>query len=329
MRIRTLRVGFASILLVLLGGSVSAAAARQPTSRPAADLEAKAGAAAETLAVELTWRDRPLHPEVLRPMMPSFKSGVPEVLRVSVAEAAAQAEALPPATPDPDHERWIFARRSERGTTRYRVDGHLADGRPVVSVAANDGGTTSLLSVMVLRVEELAITPDDGKVIALTLDHLLPLPGLDADVKVGFDFVRVTRPSRQGVEAYERHHHLMPPGAADAGADVPTLEQLDIYNVADLDHDRLLREQIVRDDYRVIAVAGFALSLPGVPRDDQHRVRRNRANYIVLRGTTDATESPEHYAAMIRANAFAHQYNAALWQHLGPMPDEADGAADE
>ena len=49
----------------------------------------------------------------------------------------------------------------------------------------------------------------------------------------------------------------------------------------------------------------------------------------MLRGTTDATESPEHYAAMIRANAFAHQYNAALWQHLGPMPDEADGAADE
>ena len=135
---------------------------------------------------------------------------------------------------------------------------------PVIGVRGTDNAAAGL-GGMVLQVEELAITPDDGKVISLTLDHLLPLPGPDADVEVGFDFVKVTRPARRGVEAYERHHHLMPPGEADAGADVPTLEQLDIYNVADLDHDRLLREQIVRDDYRVIAVAGFAPFAAGYP----------------------------------------------------------------
>lgn len=106
-----------------------------------------------------------------------------------------------------------------------------------------------------------------------------------------------------------------------AHREIPALDDISIYSIDDLSPDKLLREQVVRDDLRFIGVMGYAKSFPGLPNDVQRLVGRDEQYYVIMQGTKDYAESPEEGAAITRGKVFAHQYNAALNDYLGPLPD--------
>jgi hypothetical protein len=72
-------------------------------------------------------------------------------------------------------------------------------------------------------------------------------------------------------------------------------------------------------DYRVLGVAGFTVETPGVT-GELARVY----GILIIPGTSDGIESPEHGELNERARAYALEYNRAL---LGSVPSASRGHA--
>lgn len=155
----------------------------------------------------------PIHPMILEHFMPSFKGG-PEVLRVDVKTAMQRMSVLDPPIPDPYRPSWWLYRWKDGARTctmEYLVTGRLGKETFVIRAAANYGGTASILEVLVVRVNRgPKLFQNEPALVVMTLERILPLPGLDATVKVEGSGVKITRPAREGERAYEQVYQLTP-----------------------------------------------------------------------------------------------------------------------
>lgn len=146
--------------------------------------------------------------------MPSFKGGPPEVLELAVATSMHQATGLDAPAADPYRPDWLLHRWEDgqlKCSVGYAVAGMLDDETFVVRVAANYGGTASVLKVLVIRVHlGPKLFDDEPAPVVMTLERILPLPGLDATFEIDNNTVTISRPAREGVRADERTHVIRP-----------------------------------------------------------------------------------------------------------------------
>lgn len=211
-------------VLLQLGG----AGLLQDEGRPPAEARAE-GKVKRTLLEEVqadfTAGGTPIHPMLLEQFMPSLKGGPPQVLRFAVATGMHQMTALDPPAPDEYRPDFLLYRWQDgpfNGSMRYDIAGKLDPETFVIRVAANYGGTASILRVLVVRVHlGPKLLEDEPAPVVMTLQRVLPLPGLDATVEiVEPNGIRISRRAREGVPAYERVHRVTPTGSdKDDGGD--------------------------------------------------------------------------------------------------------------
>jgi hypothetical protein len=95
----------------------------------------------------------------------------------------------------------------------------------------------------------------------------------------------------------------------DSSEDVPA--ELGRLEHADPEVD--FRDAIRRRDFRFLGIAGFTLTVPGVPRSDENMLLLETQGVRVIPGTGD---NPVSLKLQMRAARYAEHYNKLLLDHL-------------
>jgi len=73
-------------------------------------------------------------------------------------------------------------------------------------------------------------------------------------------------------------------------------------------------EAIRRNDFRFLAVKGYALTVPGI--DDYHEWFGLKHKYRIIEGTTDTPRDNEDFRLQDRAIEYAKSYNLVIRDYL-------------
>lgn len=87
------------------------------------------------------------------------------------------------------------------------------------------------------------------------------------------------------------------------------IEQLRWIETADPVSDA--KKAILVKDFRLVGLDGFTWTIPGVPGNDQFRMR-DKYGLRIIEGTGDVISSDEHMRLLGRAREYARAYNEYL-----------------